>query len=250
MKEVREISDFTTIRLQFNSNTDASPTWTGNNISFGGSAGANQIRWCAASAGGASTTSANWPLYTRPGSTTAVAECWCFATDGSGVKVATYDGGRTNSNVFRIDYDNVGTYAAAPSLTAYSDSTNTAASPGTQPGAQSGSPIINGSTDTSNTSYLKGNMYGTAQTSNLTAGAAGTTLAVTSGTAGSVSPSAAAFLATWQSLQAATQYITFPSTPAATTAGDIFFSLALWTGPTMSTSSSMQPVVCWQYAYS
>jgi hypothetical protein len=93
-------------------------------------------------------------------------------------------------------------------------------------------------------------MWGTAQTSNLSAGAAGTTLAATSGTAGSVSPGAGAFLATWQSLQAATQYITFPSTPAATTAGDIFFTLALYTGPNMSTASTILPVITWQYSYS
>ncbi len=182
---------------------------------------------------------------------TAVAECWGFTTDTSGTKVGTYDGTNAKSNVFRIDYDNLGTYAAAPTLTAYSDSTHTAASPGTQPGGQSGSPIINGnSTDTSSYSYLKGNMYGTAQTSNLSAAAAGTTLAATSGTANAATPSASSWLSTWQSLQAATTWIAFPSTPTATTAGDIFFSLVLYTGPNMSTASAMLPTVTWQYSYS
>lgn len=229
------MSDFTTLRLQYNSNTDASPTWTSTALSFGGVSGANEIRWCASGAGASNTASASWPQYSRPASTGAVPECWAFSADTTGVKVATYDGNKTNSNVFRIDYDNLGTFATAPTWSAYGDNTHAAPSAGTQPGAQSGSPIVNGnSTDTSSTSYLKGNVYGTAQTTNITAGAAGTTLAVTSGTAGSVSPGAGAFLSTWQSLQGAIQYITFPSTPAATTAGDLFFTLALFTGPNMS----------------
>jgi hypothetical protein len=243
------LSDFTTIKSQFNSVSDASPTW--NDITFGGSAGANEYRWCAAAAGGASTASASWPLYTKPGSTAAVAECWGFSADTTGIKVATYDGNKTNSNVFRINWDNLGTYAAAPSLTAYSDTTHAAASAGTQPGAQSGSPIINGhTTDTSSTSYLKGNLFDTFQSSSLSAGAAGTTLAVTSGTAGSVSPGSAAWLATWQSLQAATQFITTRTIPTALTAACAFFSLALFTGPNMSTSTAMLPTITWQYSYS
>jgi hypothetical protein len=237
------------MRTQFNSGTDASPVW--NAIAFGGSAGSNEYRFCAAAAGAAGTASASWPLYTRPGATTAVAECWGFSADTTGIKVGTYDGNKTNSNVFRIDYDAVGTYAAAPSLTAYGDNTHAAPVAGTQPGALSGSPIVNGhATDTSSTSYLKGNMWGTAQTANLSAAAAGTTLAVTSGTAGSVSPGAGAWIATWQSLQGAIQFITFPSIPAATTAGDIYFTLSLWTGPNMSTASTILPVITYQYSYS
>ncbi len=244
------MSDFTTIRSQFNSNTDASPTWT-NNITFGGSAGANEYRWCASGAGAGGTASASWPLYTRPGSTTAVAECWGFSADTTGTKVGTYDGNKTNSNVFRIDWDNVGTMAAAPTLSAWSDNTHTAPSAGTQPGAQSGSPIVNGhATDTSSTSYLKGNVFDTFQTANLTAGAAGSTLLVTSGTAGSVSPGAAAWLATWQSLQGAIQLITARTTPPATTANDMFFSLALFTGPNMATASTILPVVTFTYQFS
>src|SRR5260221_13127525 len=66
-----------------------------------------------------------------------------------------------------IDYDAVGTYAAAPTLTAYGDNTHAAPVAGTQPGALSGSPIVNGhATDTSSTSYLKINEYGDDQTAN------------------------------------------------------------------------------------
>ncbi len=247
-KSGTKLADFTAISTAFNSVSDASPTW--NTIAFGGSAGANEYRFCASGAGGASTSSAAWPLYTRPGSTTAVAECYGFSADTTGIKVNTYDGAKTNSNVFRIVWDNTGTFAAAPSLTAYSDTSHAAASPGTQPGAQSGSPIINGhATDTSSTSYLKGNLFDTFQTANLSAGAAGTTLAVTSGTAGSVSPGAAAWLATWQSLQSSTQFITARTTPTATTAANAYFTLALYTGPSQSTGT-MLPVVTFQYSYS
>jgi len=130
--------------MQFNSNTDASPTW--NTITFGGSAGANEIRWCAASAGAAGTASASWPQYSRPGSTGAVPECWGFSADTTGIKHGTYDGTNAKANQFCIDYDAVGTYAAAPTFSAYGDNTHAAPSAGTQPGAQycSGLPRLEG----------------------------------------------------------------------------------------------------------
>ncbi len=240
------MADFTTIRSQWNSNTDASPTW--NTITFGGSAGANEIRWTSAGGGAAGTSSATWPQFSRPGSTAAVPELWYFTADTTGVKVATYDGTNGKANVACIDYDAVGTYAAAPTLTAYSDNTHAAPSAGTQPGAQSGSPIINGSTDTSNTSYLKINEYGDDQTANPAAGSVGTTLLVTSGTAGSVSPGAAAWLATWQSAQGSIQFITHRRTPAATTAGKIFFTLCLFVGPNLSLGT-LQPVITFTYSF-
>lgn len=241
------MADFTTIRSMWNSNTDASPTW--NAVPFGGSSGANEIRWAATSAGGASTPSASWPQYSRPGATQAVPELWYCTADTTCTKVATYDGTNGKANVACIDYDAVGTYAAAPTLTAYSDNTHTAPSAGTQPGGQSGSPIINGqTTDTSSTSYLKINEYGDDQTTNPAAGSVGTTLLVTSGTAGSVSPGAATWLATWQSAQGAIQFITHRRTPAATTAGKIFFNLVLFTGPNMSLGT-LQPVITFTYSF-
>jgi hypothetical protein len=241
------MADFTTIRSQWNSNTDASPTW--NTITFGGSSGANEVRWCAAGAGAGSTASASWPQYSRPGSVTAVAELWYFTADTTGTKVGTYDGTNGKANVCCIDYDNLGTYAAAPTFTAYGDNTHAAPSAGTQPGAQAGSPIVNGhATDTSSTSYLKINEYGDDQTGNPAAGSVGTTLSATVGTAGSVSPGAAAWLATWQSAQGVIQYITHRRTPAATTAGKIFFDVVLYTGPNMSLGT-LTPVITFTYSY-
>lgn len=172
-------------------------------MAFGGSAGANELRWCNTSGGGASTASASWPYFTRPSSgTAAVPEMWAFTADTTGLKVATYDGNKTNANVLQWSWDNTGTYAAAPQFSAFGDNTHATPSAGTQPGAQSGSSIVNGhATDTSSTSYLKINAYGNGASQAASAGAAGTTLAVTSGTAGSVSPGSAAWLATWQSAQ-------------------------------------------------
>ncbi len=147
-----------------------------------------------------------------------------------------------------IDYDAVGTFAAAPTFSAFGDNTHAAPSAGTQPGAQAGSPIVNGqTTDTSNTSYLKLNEYGDDQTANPAAGTTGT-VTVTSGTAGSVSPGAAAWLANWQSMQGAIQLVTHRRTPAATTAGHIFFVLALFTGPNMSLGT-LTPVLTFTYSY-
>lgn len=243
------MADFTTIRSMWNSNTDATPTW--NAVTFGGSGGLQEIRWCAAGAGGATTGSASWPQYSRPASAEAVPELWYFTTsdNSGGVKVATYDGDNGQANVACIDYDNVGTFATAPTLTAYSSSAHAAPSPGTQPGAQAGSPIVNGhATDTSSTSYLKINEYGDDQTGNPTAGSVGNAPSATTGTAGSVSPGAAAWLTNWQSAQGAVQYITHRRTPAATTAGKIFFVLILFVGPNCSLGT-LTPALTFTYSY-
>lgn len=243
------MADFTTIRSMWNSATPDSTTPVWNAITFAGSAGANEIRWTSSGGGAGGTSSATWPQFSRPGATAAVPELWFFSADTTGIKSGTYDGNKTAARVACIDYDNVGTYAAAPTLSAFGDNTHAAPSAGTQPGAQAGSPIVNGhATDTSSTSYLKGNMYGTAQVADPAAGAAGTTLLVTSGAAGSVSPGVGAWIATWQSLQGAIQLITAQTTPAATTAGKIFFTIALFTGPNMSLGT-LTPVITYTYSF-
>ncbi len=161
---------------------------------------------------------------------------------------------KTFANVACIDYDAVGTYATAPTLSAWGDNTHVAPVRGTQPGAFAGSPIINGAVPDTGassgvaTSFLKGNLYGDDQTANPAAGNAGTTLLVTSGTDGSVSPGAAAWLATWQSLMGAVQFITHRRTPAATTAGKIFFTIALFSGPGMSLGT-ITPVITFTYSF-
>lgn len=243
------MADFTAIRSMWNSNTDASPTW--NPVTFGGSAGQQEVRWCAAGAGSATIGSAAWPQYARPASPGAVPELWYFTTsdNSGGVKIATYDGTNGKANVGCIDYDNLGTFATAPTLTAYSSSAHNAPVAGTQPGAEAGSPIVNGhATDTSSKSYAKANLYGDDQTGNPTAGSVGSSPSATTGTAGSVSPGAAAWLAAWQDLQGSIDYITHRRTPAATTAGKIFFTIILFTGPNMSLGT-ITPVITFTYSY-
>ncbi len=241
------MADFTTIRAMFNSNTDASPTW--NALPFGGSAGANEIRWAATGAGAAGTASASWPQYSRPAATGAIPELWYCTADTTCVKVATYDGTNTKANVACIDYDAVGTFATAPTFSGYGDNTHAAPSAGTQPGAQAGSPVVNGhATDTSSTAYWKASLYGDDQTANPAAGTVGTLPTATTGTAGSVSPGAAAWLATWQSLQGAIQFITHRRTPAAVTAGKIFFTIILFAGPNLSLGT-ITPVITFTYSY-
>lgn len=250
------MSDFTTFNLQYNTNTDASPTWTGTAIAFGGTSGANELRFGPSSGTGGSIASASWPYVTRPNSSTAVVpQLWAFTADTTGSQVATYDGAKTNANVLRWNWDSVGTYAAAPQFTAYGDTSHTNPVGGTQPGAFAGSPIVNGqSSDTSSTSYLKFNAYGygvdtggTQQTPS--AGAAGTTLTATSGTAGAVNPATGAWLSTWQSAQGTVQYIQDNVIPKATTAGFWYWTMALYTGVNMSTGT-LTPVITMTYSYS
>lgn len=188
-----------------------------------------------------------------PGSTGVVPEAWIFTADTTGLKVTTYDGTSSHYLAFRFSWDSAGTFASAPSFTCYSDTSHAAASPGTQPGAQSGSPIVNGSTDTSNTSYLKANAYGYGLTSGgaqqTPSSNAGGTLSATVGTAGSVSPGSAAWLSSFQSLQSTSQFITNGNIPQATASGLWYCLFTLYTGPTMSTSSAMLPCLTLSYTY-
>lgn len=234
-----------------------SPTWQSIAWTTAAPTGANELRFAATGAGTTSTPSASWPNMTVPGSVTTVGDVYLFTADTTGFNINTYDATNAHFLQFRWNWDNIGTFASAPSFSAYGDYTNPAASPGTQtgPGLPSGAPIINGSSETSNTSYLKANAYGygtdasgTQQTP--TANASGTLL-VTSGTSGSVSPGSAAWLSTWQSLQAANQFISdgvIPGSPGH--AGLWYFLLALYTGPGMSPSSAMLPCLTLSYAWS
>lgn len=252
------MADYTSVTIQYNTNTDASPTWTGTAIAFGGSSGANEFRWQRTGGGGGATTgSAAWPNIIKPGSNAAVEEMWAFSADTTGLKIATYDGGRTYANVLRFNFDNTGSPASAMQLGGFQDSTNTTTTPtaGSQTAnATDGRNIINGSADTSNTSYLKANVYGSGFPSagsqeTPAAGNVGTTLAATSGTAGPASPSAAAWMATWQSLQGWIQYITAPSAFKVLTAGYWYFTCALFCGPNEQTGNMVFSPFVLQYTY-
>jgi hypothetical protein len=244
-----------TVSMDYNKGSDGTPDWTGTTIATGGSAGANEFRFAKAGAGTSSTTSANWPKFRRLASPGVVDELWAYPTDGSGTKVATYDGTKNQSRVLRLNFSNAGTPVSAMKFSSYADSSLGAATPGTQPSdpASDGSGVVNGnSTDTSSTAYLKGNAYGSGLTAGgsqetPSSGAAGTTLAATSGTAGAATPSAGSFLSTWQSLQADTQYIQGPAIPQATTAFFWYIVLSLWSGPNLCLGSNIAPVLACQY---
>lgn len=252
------MANFTTIQCDINTGSDASPVWT-HVLAFGGSAGANELRWANSTAGATSSTaSASWPFYVRPAAgTAAVNQMWGFTGDTTGFQITNYDGTNTNSLILRWDWDNVGTYASAPQFSFFGDSTHTAPSAGTQPGGQSGSPIVNGqSSDTSSTAYVKIQAYGQGVTAGGVqqtpgAGSLSTAVSATDGTAGSVTPGSAAWIAThWQSGQGFVQYILNGATPAATTAGFWYWALILYTGVNMSTASTILPVATYQYTYS
>jgi hypothetical protein len=247
------MADFTLIKTQTNAGaavTDASPTWV--DMPFG--TANNELRLCGTGAGTTTTASASWPTFLRPGATAVWPEAWAYTADAVGLQMKTYDGTSAHYMQWRINWDNTGTFASAPIISAWGDNTLAAASPGTQPGAQSGSPFVNGhATDTSSTSYIKGNAYGrgTAASGSVqdtpAANAAGT-MAVTTGTAGAVSPGSAAWLATWQSLQALTQYIQDSVTPQAVFAGFWYVVLAFFTGPNQS-GGTLLPVLGFQYTW-
>jgi len=246
------LSDFSVLKMQGNTGTsDASPTFTDillNTANY-------ELRMCAAAAGAGNIASAPWPSYPRPGSVGVVPECWVYlgSDNSGGLKITTYDGTTAHYKQFTISWDALGTFAGAPIISAWKDNTYPAASPGTQPSPGDGSAIVNGQTsDTSNTSYLKANAYGfgvdTGGTQQTPSANAGGTLAATSGTAGAVSPATGAWLAVWQSLQSATQYIQDGVTPKATTAGLWYFLLSLFAGPNLQ-GGVLLPVVGLQYLW-
>jgi hypothetical protein len=246
------LSDFTTVKYQVNSVSDASPTW--NDVLLGT---ANYgLRFCAASAGGASIASASWPIYPNPASTGVVPECWgYFGSDASGgIKLATYDGTSAHYMQLRISWDALGTFATAPIISAWKDNTYPAAVPGTQPGTGDGSAVVNGqATDTNSQSYFLANAYGQGMTSagsqqTPAANAAGTLTLGTHSGAGAAVPGSAAWLATWQDLQAATDYIQNGGVPKATTAGLWYMVMALFTGPNMK-AGTLTPVLGFQYSW-
>jgi hypothetical protein len=138
-------------------------------------------------------------------------------------------------------------------LSAYKDNTYPSASPGTQPSAGSGdgSSVVNGTSESSNTSLIKATAYGNGVTA---AGSAdnpsanmGSNPSVTSGSAGAVTTTNATWSA-WQHLQAATAYIQNGAIPKATTAGTWNFLMAEYLTASM-TGGVLLPVVAYSYTY-
>lgn len=231
-KGVNIVADFTTLKLEANTGaSDASPTWT--SILFG-TAGYELRAALSTGSQTTSTSSASWPSITKPTSgTLLIDKLYAFTADTTGFAITGANGTGSHYNVLRINWDNTGTFGSAPIVSAWASNSYPSASPGTQPGAGSGdgSGVVNGDSDTSNTSHIKATVYGNGVTA---AGAAdnpsanmGSNPTATSGSAGAVTTANATWSA-WQSLQSATQYIQNGATPKATTAGTWNLLLALY----------------------
>lgn len=208
------MSDFTTIGLDANTGTQATPTWT----SLAGAS--HELRWSDVSTQD-NVASASWPYTTRPTSGTAgVDYAYAFTADATGTGVLGNAGAPTafsnaNFHQFRWNWDNVGTFASAPIFTAYPSSAHGSITRG------DGSLLGGQTSDTGGTarSYLKGNAFGRVDSAGAPAAAPANAPAVTDGATGALTPTAGAnWLTNYQGLQGDNDWIAFPSTPAATTA--------------------------------
>lgn len=206
------MADFTTLKLQANTNTQGSPTWTDLN------GAGHELRWSDVSTQD-NVASASWPYTTRPTSGTAgIDYAYAFTADATGTGVLGSGGAPTafsNNNYaqFRWNWDNVGTFASAPIFTAYPSSAHGSITPG------DGSLLGGHATDTSSLSYLKGNAFGRVDSAGAPAAAPVNAPVVTDGGSGAHTPSAGAnWLTNYSDLQGDNDWIAFPSTPAATTA--------------------------------
>lgn len=246
------MADFTTIKLQGNTGTnDASPTWT--DLTFGSSG--YELRANLSGNGATTTTaSASWPAMLKPSSgSTLVNQLWLFTADAVGSQITTYDGTGSHYNQLRINWDNTGTFASVPVISAWKDNTLPAASPGTQNSPGDGSNIINGTTtESSSRSLVKATVYGYGLSSSGIAdnpsANMGSNPTVSSGTgAGAVTTSSGAWTA-WQDLQAATDWIANGQTPQAATAGTWNFLLAMYIAASQIGGTEV-PVVGFSYTW-
>ena len=239
--------DFSAARFQLNTGTNAAPTWT--NVPAWGAGTGQELRFSDQSNQGA-TASASWAFMTRPAATQGVDYLYVFTADAT--SLGAHGGGTnipaafSNANYLqlRFDWDNVGTYASAPILTAYPDNTHGAVTRG------DGTLLGGHASDTGATarSYLKGVMFGRVNSAGAPAAAPGSAPVVTDGATGAVSPTAGANWSAWQGLMGDTDYLQFPSTPAATTADQIALMIRLFTGPNMTPGTYVE-ALSWKYTY-
>lgn len=239
------MSDFTSITLDMNTNTNASPTWTS-------VLGVNKsLRWHTNNAAGLSTAFTSWPSAVRSGSTAGVDYAYAYTNTSTGLGVlgsgaAPVAFSASDYLQARWNWDNTGTFASAPISTAYPTTSHGGITRG------DGSILGGHATDTGGTakSYIKGQGWGRVSSAGLPGAAPSNAPVVTDGTVGTVSPTAGAnWLTNWQSMQGDNDYITFPATPAATTADQWPVMFRLFQGPNMNTGSH-QPVITFKYTFS
>lgn len=225
------MADFTTIKMRCNHGTQAVPVW----VDIGGAG--TGVRWSDSDAQKDILDTA-WPAMIRPAATAAVSYTYAYTAIAVGNGFISNAGvnpcpafTKANFHWARWNWDALGTFASAPIFTAYGDTNHNT------PAARDGAPVIlGGSADTNgggnHRSYLKANAYGQLVSVAAPVAAPANAPVVTDGTDGSVSPAAGTnWLANFQGLMADIDYITFPSTPAATTADEWPIEFALFCGP-------------------
>lgn len=253
------MADYSVIGLEYNTGTDASPVY-GTALTLSGTSGANELRMINSGSGATgATASASWPYIARPTSgTSTVNQLWAFTGDTTGNQIATYTGDNTKARVMRWSFDNTGNPVSAMQWSCFGDSTHTAPSPGTQPPGSHNDAFTNGhATDTSSTSYIKINAYGSGLTAGgsqetPSAGSIGTNPSATTGTAGSVTTTAGNWLNTagaWQSAQGWLQNILGGATPQTATAFKWYISWVIFVGANIS-PSTYTFVMTLQYSFS
>lgn len=248
------MSDYSSITLGYNTGTDASPVFTGTALALSGSSGANELRMALSSGSQTgSTASASWPYMSRPSSgTSTVNQLWAFTADTTGNQIATYTGDNTKANVLRWVFSADGNPITAMSLTFYADNTHANPSAGTQPPGSHNDAFTNGhSSDTSSTSYIKINAYGSGLTAagsqeTPSAGSVGTNPSATTGSAGAATTSAGAWLSTWQSAQGGLQYVTGAATPHTAQAFNWYATMVIFLGANISTGTWL---ICFDLNY-
>ena len=251
------MSDYSSITMQYNTGTDASPTWTGTALATEGTSGANELRMAMTGGGANGTTaSASWPAMAIPGSgVSAVTQLWAYTTNTAGSQIATYTGDNTRARVLRWLFSADGTPSGAMQLSAFGDTTHTTPSAGTQPPGTHNDAFTNGqSSDTSSTSYIKINTYGSGFPSGgaqetPAAGSVGTNPGATTGAAGAITGTAANWINTagaWQSAQGWLQYIIAPATVAASTAFNWYMTVVYFIGANI-TAGTWTPIFTLQY---
>lgn len=244
------MADFTTLRMEANTGSQASPTWT--TVPAAGTTGL-ELRWSDTATGLRTTGNAAWPFVTRPGATQGIDYLYVFTADTTGLGVIGSGASPQDPSAFsnanylqmRWWWDNLGTFAGAPILTAYPTTGHGAVSRG------DGSVLGGHATDTGATarSYLKANAFGRVVSAGAPAAAPTNAPVVTDGATGSLAPTAGAnWLTNYQGLQGDNDYITAPFTPAATTQDQWNFMIRLFTGPNM-TPGTLTWVISLKYTY-
>lgn len=238
------MADYGTVQIEYNKGTDASPDWTGTAIALSGSGGANQMRL---GTGTAVTSSANWGYMARPtAGVAAITQLWACTADTTCIQVSTYTGDNTKANVLRWSFDAAGNPVSAMQWSFFGDNTHTAPTAGLQPPGTHQDPFTNGhATDTSSTSYLKINAYGSGLTAagvqeTPAAGTVGTMPTATTGTAGLTTTTAGNWLnanGAWQSGQGFVQGIIGVAIPHTAQAFKWYISTIGFLGVNISTGT-------------